>query len=434
MPLTKRTVDALSFDPSGPATQIHFANGDIPGFGLRLFPSGAKSYVLWLRTTSGQKRLHTVGKHGVVTVQQARELARTTLADASKGHDPQQARQEAREGETLKEFALVYMEKHAKKFKKSWKEDERRLNSHIIPALGNKKLKDITSEDVERLHRKIGERHPTEANRVIEVVSSMFTRATERPFSRLAKDYLNPARITAYAEASRERWVTAEELPLLWAAIDQEDSVYVRAALKLYIHTGVRKTELLESKWDHVDFTRRTLLLPVTKNGESHLVPLSAQALAELRGLPRQLGNAFIFPSEVKPGARRVNLSKPWGRVRARVWLEAHPEEAEVLRAKAVVDLQKKFSPKTPEVLEAHVLKLAAKKAGGPNGIRLHDLRRTAGSMMLDSGVTPEVIAVVLNNPSSVKVYTRLRNKVAQARAALEAHGQALETAVAKPA
>jgi integrase len=83
--------------------------------------------------------------------------------------------------------------------------------------------------------------------------------------------------------------------------------------------------------------------------------------------------------------------------------------------------------------MEAHLLKLAGKHASQLD-LRLHDLRRTAGSMMLDSGVTPEVIAVVLNNPSSVKVYTRLRNKVAQARAALEAHGQALETAVAKPA
>jgi integrase len=424
MPLTKRDVDKLSWNPQGPAMQIVYDEGGLPGFGVRLFASGAKSYCVWYRTKSGTKRLFTVGKHGVFTVQQAREKARGTLASVAAGQDPMDTRQEAREGETLREFAAVYLEQYAKKHTKTWRETERRLNSRILPVLGSKRLKDISADDVERLHTKIGATHPIEANRIIEVISSVFTRATEKAFKRLPPDHVNPARITHYKETARERWATDEELPHLIAAISEEDNPFVRAALRLYLLTGMRKTELLERTWADVDFSRRELRLGVTKNGKTHTVPLSDQAVAELRALPKHLGK-FIFPSPVKPGARLLNISKPWRRVRGRVWIAMHPQEAVALRAEAEAYLRrKKHAPKNLATLESHVLVLAAKKAGEGDSLRLHDLRRTAGSMMLNAGVPVEAIAEVLNNPSAVRVYARMKKSAA--RTALEAHGNAL--------
>ena len=422
MSLTKTQIDKLGYDPAGPATQIEY-DGDPPGFGVRMFPSGVKSFVVWYRAANGKKRLLTLGKYGTLTLQQARQEARKTLAAVATGADPAQARQEQRTGDTVRDFAPIYLDRHAKKRKKSWREDERRLVNHVVPVLGSKKLKDVARSDVAKLHTKIGATRPVEANRVVEVLAMMFRKASEWGF--LPEDARNPAAgVQAFKEKSRERWVTEEEMPLLWQAIAEEDSEYVRAVLRLYLFTGVRKNELLPRKWEDVKFDRKVLELATTKNGKPHTVPLSDAAIAEIRALPRQVGNPYLFPSSQKPRAHIVNINKAWRRVRARFWLAQHPEEAVELRAKAEADLRRKHAPKTTETLEAHLLVLAAKRAGGTDAVRLHDLRRTVGSWMANSGVSLQVIGATLNNPSAARLYARLRDSAP--REALEQHGARL--------
>ncbi len=408
--LTKRTVDSLSFDPSGPATQIHFANGDIPGFGLRLFPSGARSYVLWLRTTSGQKRLHTVGKHGVVTVQMARELARTTLADASRGLDPQQARQQARMGDSVKEFAEVYLNDHAREHKKSWEQDQWRLGKHVLPKLGSRKLKDLTRSEVSTFYRGIGATSKAEANRCLALLSAMYKKAIE--WEVLPQEFMNPARgIQKYTLKSRDRFIQDGELPSFWAAVEAEPDPFVRAAISLLILTGVRKSELLTLQWKNVDLQRKEIRLIDTKNTETRYVPLSEPALEILRGLPRALRNTYVFPGEA-PGKPRANLDKAWRRCRARMWLTLNPEAAEELREQAEADVRRrdKRASRSAEAIQARLLELVDAQAGGVDGIRLHDLRRSCGSHLAADDVSLEKIAKVLGHKSLIttRVYARL--------------------------
>ena len=420
MALTKRAVDALAYKPAGPTQQILW-DGGLPGFGCRVYPTGKKSYVLSYRTRSGRTRILTLGQHGVITPAQAREDAVRSLAAVSRGEDPAEARQAARKGDTVRDFVALYMERHAKKHKKSWKEDERRLSKHVLPALGSKKLMDVQRSDIARLHTRIGATTQVEANRTVEVLSVMFRLASE--WGHLPEDHRNPAAgVKAYKEQSRERWVTEQEMPLLWAAIAAEDNPYVRGALRLYLLTGVRKNELLPSRWADIDFDRRELRLPTTKNGKPHTVPLSDPAIDELRALPaRMLGNPYVFASTQKPRTHIVNIDKAWRRVRARLWLATNPEAAATLRAQAEADLRRKHVPKTAKALDAHLLVLAAKRAGGPGAIRLHDLRRTVGSWMANAGVSLQVIGATLNNPSAAELYARLRNSAP--REALDDHG-----------
>ena len=427
MGFTKRDIDRLMHDPDGPGTQIHYV-GEPPGFGVRVFPSGVKSFVVWYRTADGRKRLHTLGKYGTLTLQQARQEARKTLAAVASGNDPSGARHEARKADTVRDFASVYMERHAKKHKKSWKEDQRRLDRYILPALGSKKLKDVARSDVARLHAKISTK-PYEANRVVEVAAILFNKAIE--WGHLPENHPNPAfKVKPFRERSRERWVTEEEMPRLWEAISAEENIYVRGALRLFLLTGVRKNELLHRRWQDVDFDRKELRLPTTKNGKPHTVPLSDLAVGELRALPRMLGNPYVFPSTVTPGGHLVNISKAWRRVRARLWLSTNPDEAVALREQAEADVQhrSKHAERSPAAVDAQLLALAQQRAGGMDSIRLHDLRRTVGSWMANAGVSLQVIGATLNNPSAAELYARLRNSAP--REALEQHAQRLKAFV----
>lgn len=373
--LTKRDVDALAYDPSGPPRQVLW-DAQTPGFGVRVFDSGAKSFVLAYRPMGERrKRQITIGRYGDFTVDQARVRAEEYRVKIRNGIDPLDERQEMRDAATVAELGRIYIERHAKPHKKTWTEDERRLVQYVYPAFGAKKAEAIRRPDVARLHSKIGATKPYEANRVLALVAVMFNKAVD--FGILDEGAPNPAaRIQKFREKSRDRWVTPSELPALWQAIEEEANPYARAAFKCYLFTGMRRNELLGLRWKDVDFERKEIRIEDTKAGRSHVVPLSAPAEAVLRDLPRQIGNAYVFAG-ARPGRPLVNVAKPWKRIRERAGLE---------------------------------------------DVRLHDLRRTVGSWLATSGASLPLIGKVLNhsNASTTQVYARLAEDAP--RAALEEH------------
>jgi integrase len=387
--LTKRAIDAATYTGDGNARCVLW-DDEVPGFGCRMYPTGKKAFVLSYRT-NGRKRLLTIGAYGVLTLDHARKEARTHLAGVeTKGEDPLEQREKARQGETMRDLCRAYMERHAKPTKKSWTEDERRVNRHILPKWRNLKAFAVKRSDVAALHRKLGEAHPYEANRVVELLSKMFSLAEQWGF--VPEGHPNPARgIKAFAERKRDRWISPEELPRLAQAINEEPNQTARYALWLYLLTGVRKSELLRAKWEDVSFERAELRLPETKAGRTHYIPLSEPALAILRQIPRLEGNPYILVGRGPRGATSeekaktpthlVNISKPWIRVR---------------------------------------------KAAGVEDVWLHDLRRTVGSWLAQAGNSLHLIGRVLNhsNASTTQVYARFGED--SVRQALEQHGARL--------
>lgn len=429
--ITKRVVDALAYAQDGPQRQVLW-DTQIPGFGIRVYASGAKSFVLHYNLRGdNRRRLYTIGRYGDLTVDEARSEAGRLRAGIAQGIDPLdalEAQQEEREAEraapTVADLAEVYLKRHARPHKRSWQEDERRLNQYILPAFGSRKLSELKRAEVTRLHVKIGDQKPHEANRVLETLRVMINLA--RDWGLMDEDAPNPAtRVKMFKTRSRERWVKPDEMPRLVDAIDQEPSEYVRAAIKLYLLTGLRRNELLSLRWRDIDFNRRELHLPDSKSGRSHIEPLSAPAVEILRSLPRQIGNAFVFPGD-KPGRPMVNINKPWLRIRARFWATGNPDKAAALREQAEQDIagRSKHASKSADAVEARFLALAsdAAKADGED-LRLHDLRRTVGSWLATSGTSLPLIGAVLNHKSATatQIYARLADDAV--RAALEDHG-----------
>jgi integrase len=379
--LTKRVVDALTYQGTGNGA-CYVWDAEIKGFGVRIFPSGRKAFLVTYRAGT-RKRFLTLGTFGKdLTVDEARKQAKASLGDAVRGVDPAEAREKERQGETIRDLCAIYMDRHGNA-KKSSRDDQRRINQHLLPAWGSLKARALTRADVATLHAKIGKTKPYEANRTLALLSKLFDLA--RVWGFVPEDHPNPARdIDRFKEQKRDRWVTPDELPRLVEAINEEPNQSARFALWLYLFTGARKSELLQAQWEHLDWTRAELKLPDTKASRVHYIPLSSPALALLHEIPREEDNPFILPGKL-PGTHLVNISKPWGRVR---------------------------------------------KAAGVEDVRLHDLRRTVGSWLAQAGNSLHLIGRILNhsNQSTTAVYARFGED--SVRAALEQHGaQIMEAA-----
>lgn len=390
--LTKRAVDRLRYDLDGPGTQVEWdtGNGSLKGFGCRVYPTGRKVFVLKYRTLHGRQRLLTLGEYGELTVEQARDLAEDKKHEVKRGRDPSEEKRRGREAEqrasTVAAFAPLYIEqirtkgtpgRRGMRPKKTWREDELRLQRHVLPAWGRRKLEEITRTDVRRLHASIAA--PYEANRVLSLVSVFFKTAVH--LGHLPEDHPNPAHgVAMNAEQARERFVTEAEMPRLTEAIAQEPNEHVRGAFLLYLMTGLRRSELCRLTWSDVDTHARTLRLGVTKNGLPHTLPLSDAAMAVLADLPRLLGNDYVIPSPRLPG-------RPW-----------NPDE-----------LTKKWRE--------------VRRRAGIEDVRLHDLRRTVGSWLAMSGASLSLVGAVLNHKSVSTTSIYARYQLDAARSALEEHG-----------
>ncbi|MFA8386640.1 MAG: tyrosine-type recombinase/integrase [Pelagibaca sp.] len=337
--LTKRTVDALK-----PAAARFVAwDTEISGFGIRVAPSGRKSYVLKYRIgggRSGRVRWAVIGSHGTLTPDQAREIARGWAADVAAGGDPATVKTNWRKAPTVKDLMADYLSDHvAKQNKPSTETNARAMVANlIVPALGGLKVADVTIGDVARFHN-ANAATPYQANRALAALSKAFELAEVwgmRP------EHSNPCRrVQRFKEQSRERYLNAAEFqrlgdvlalaelePLRVAATDGRERMTrvnpeAIRAIRLLIFTGARAGEILSLRWEHIDVANGRANLPDSKTGKK-VIQLPAPALEVLATADRpEDGRGFVIRGgdASEPKTPLVNLKDPWGVIRSQAGL-----------------------------------------------------------------------------------------------------------------
>ncbi|MBS1952557.1 MAG: site-specific integrase [Cyanobacteria bacterium SZAS-4] len=381
--LSQSDIEHLSYTGLNRASQTLW-DRILPGFGVRVYPTGQKAFIIKYRI-HGRQRTMTLGSTRLLTVDDARNRAKRAFVQLLDRQDPLAMRQQHEL--MFDELAAIYLRNYAIPHKKTGFEDERRIQIYLLPAWKNRSVSSITRLDVLDLHQKIadlkdGKRGgPYSANRVRELIQKMFSLA--KSWEMVPDTFRNPAvGIKDYKEIQRDRYLNSDEVKRLAAAISEEPNVYICAAIWLYLLTGLRKQELLRIQWNDIDWNARQLRLAAgtTKTGRPLYQPLSVQSLDILRTLPRTEGNPHVFASNVQ-GRHLVAITKAWHRIR---------------------------------------------KDANLDGVRIHDLRRTCGSWLAQSGSSLQLIGKVLNhsNEQSTAVYAHLQT--ADVRAALEQHGELL--------
>ena len=318
--ITKRSVDALAVE----SKDAVFWDRRLPGFGVRVYASGRKVYVVQSRGPGGSRRA-TLDRHGPMLPDEARRKAAIAIDRIKQGKDPLPQRPvEPKPEPTVADLAERFMREHAKvNCKPATVENYRwALDSYILPALGGVKVTEVDRKRVADLHYGLREK-PFTANRALVILSKMLSLAE---VWNLRTRGTNPRRfVRRYPERQRERFLTREEFRRLGAVIDEAEadgSVHPSAvaAIRLLMLTGCRKSEILGLKWDDIDRTAGELRLRDGKSG-ARMVPLSPTVLEVLDAMPRVTGNPWVIAGK-NPDKPLCAIDDQWRKLRSRAALE----------------------------------------------------------------------------------------------------------------
>lgn len=363
--LSKRFIDSII-----PPSQKHhevFWDDQIKGFGLRVMPTGFKTYFFRYRIDNKDKKIK-IGSHPYITSDEARNVAKDLASKTTKGVDPNQEKAKIKSIPNLSQLAKEYMEFHAKEKKRpsSQKNDLSMLNNHILPKFSDKKLNEISRKDIDIFYLSL-KRTPIQANRILSLLSKMFNLAinwgyiNEQPVLGIEKN----------RELKRDRWLDSEELDQFWKVLLKYKNNTTADAIRMLILTGARKNEVLKCTWDQIDLSKGIWAKQAhtTKQKKTEYYALSEKVLILLLERKKLNPNSiFVFPGNVEGQP----LKEP-----KRFWKT-------LLRESGIKDL------------------------------RLHDLRHTHASHLVSKGLSLPIVGKLLGHtqPSTTQRYAHLANSV----------------------
>lgn len=355
---TKKALEALPLPSKGKRT--YYYDTKVRGLGVSLTDKGSITFIIY-RKVNGKPERITLGRYPDLSIENARAKACEINSQIAQGKNPNHERNKLRSELTFKELFNCYLERHAKLHKKSWKNDEDQYRLYLS-SWDKKKISSIKRADIEALHAKVGKEHGTyAANRMLSLLGVMFNKAIDWGW-----EGINPAQgIKKFKEISRERFLAGDELPRFFRALEEENNKTLAGFFMLGILTGARKSNLLSMQWKDINFAQATWRIPETKNGSSHLVPLSPEAINLLQERSKLKENDWVFPSATSKSGHLEEPKSAWKRI--------------------------------------------LKKAGLQD-LRLHDLRRTLGSWQAATGANSYVIGKSLGHKTqqATAIYARL--------------------------
>lgn len=291
------------------------------GLLLEVRASGGKTYYLRYTDDRGKPKQLRIGDAEVLSLAQARDQVTKFRVKIALGEDPQAEKAVRKAIPTFAEFVSDRYLPYVDGYKKTACSDRSYLNNQILPALGNKYLDQITKQDIITLHhglRKKGYAAGT-CNRSLILVRYAFNLAIRWETPGVKS---NPSKDVPLFEdhAKKERYLSPEETQRLYTAVQKSDNTMLQFIIPMLILTGARKREVLDSKWEDFDFEHRRWRIPITKAGKPRHVPLSDGVLRLLGQVPRKEGCPFVFanPATGKPF---VSVFNSWNSARKKAGL-----------------------------------------------------------------------------------------------------------------
>ena len=339
-----------------PANQrkVDFFDLASPGFLLEV-RKGGKTFYQRYSDLRGDQRQFRIGSADVLTLTQAKAKARDVLIKIEIGTDPHAERAALRSIPRFRDFASETYLPFARGNKRSWKTDETMLRIHLLPDLGSHYMDEVRPQDINSVLDKLrdAEYAPGTVGRALILLRHMFNLGRRWKTPGVAE---NPTDgFVVPPDVQRSRYLTKDEAARLIASIRADQNQLAAKAIMLLLLTGARRNEITHARWDYVDWNSRTLLVPLSKSGKPRAITLSGAAVDLLRSIERVDGNQYIVPAPTT-GRPSPHLFFPWDRIR---------------------------------------------KRAGLSDLRLHDLRHSFASFLVNEGVSLYKVQMLLGHAHS---------------------------------
>jgi integrase len=290
------------------------------GFLLEVRSSGGKTFYLRYQDSRGKTRQLKLADSSDVSLSQAHTLAEKARNKIAMGGDPSVERVNAKLVPTLVNFSADRYMPFANGYKRSWSTDDSILRNHLLPVLGKKRLDEITKHDVIAFHdgMRTDKYAPGTCNRCLILLRYMMNLAIRWEIPGITK---NPTKdVPLFDDPNKkDRYLTAEETQTLYQFVLKSDNEMLQYIIPMLILTGARKSEVINAQWSEFDLNHKQWRISVTKAGKPRYVPLSENVLKMLASMPRD-DNPWVFanPKTHKP---YVSIFDSWNTARKRAGL-----------------------------------------------------------------------------------------------------------------
>lgn len=364
--ITPRLVQSAKCPPD--RARITIADSQTHGLVLEVRESGGRSFYVRYRDARGTQRNFKIGDASSISLDAARRKTVEVLSQVALGEDPAKAKRVLKSVPLFQEFAVARYMPFVKGYKRSWKCDDSLLRNHILPRWGKRPLNAIKHQDVITLHHGLRESGLAAgtANRVLVLARYMFNLALRWKIDGIRE---NPTAGVDLFKLNNQRQVFLgkDEIRRLLEAAQGSDNLVLIDIIRFLLMTGARKMEVQRAEWQHIDRRHNLWLIPNTKAGVARQVPLSDLALELLAAMPSATSSPYIFPNP-KTGKPFVSVFYAWNTVR---------------------------------------------KAAGLPDLRMHDLRHSFASMLVNEGRSLYVVQKLLGHAhiKTTERYAHLSNE-----------------------
>jgi integrase len=291
------TAQAVLFLSQISERRCSISDAKVKGLQLERLRTGVGKWRLRCEDEDGRGRsCITLGDAPLLSLAEARSLAEKAKKQIAMGEHPAAKKALQRQVPTVADFISKQYVPYVEGYKKSWQCDEGLLRNHVTPFWGKLLMSDVTKADVITLfaqHRKTHK--PGSCNRLLILVRFMFNLALRWETPGVKS---NPtAGFPLMKEDNKhERYLSREETEALYEQLKVSQNPMLRYIVPMLILTGARKREAMNAKWSDFDFEHRRWRIPVTKLGKPRHVPLSDGAITLLNSVPRH-GCDWVFPN-----------------------------------------------------------------------------------------------------------------------------------------
>lgn len=313
--LTQCFIDNLSCPVND--TKCDYFDTKTTGLIVQVLISGRKTFYLRYQGSRGKTVQKKLGNAAILKLAQVRELAVKYLAQLAMGEDPAAEKALKKTVPTFEQYIAERYMPFVRGYKKAANSDDSYLRNQILPILGKKYLDEITRKDIIDFHHRLHAKgyKPGTCNRSLILLRYAFNLAIRWEIPGIKTNPTKDVPLLSDHEGKKERFLSKEETERLYGVLKGSENALLKYIIPMLILTGARKREVLDARWGDFDLDRRQWRIPITKAGRPRYVPLSSGVIHLLANVPHKDGNPWVFPNP-KTGKPYVSIFNSWNAAR----------------------------------------------------------------------------------------------------------------------